>query len=281
MPFRFDPTRSETRLMTDLAGKVAIATGASRGIGAAAAFVLAKAGAAVMLVARDGTRASQVTKEIVAAGGRATAMACDVADYGSVRTMVEETDQRLGNIDILVNNAGVIEPIDALVQSDPAAWRRSIEVNLVGAYHTVRATLPRMLEAGKGTVINISSGAAHRPLEGWSAYCSAKAGLAMLTNAIALEYADAGVRVFGLAPGVIDTDMQAAIRASGINRISQIRQIRQIDLAQVGHPAAAILYLCTAAADDLVGKELALNDSVFRRRVGLVRRSSGQVETRA
>jgi NAD(P)-dependent dehydrogenase (short-subunit alcohol dehydrogenase family) len=76
----------------------------------------------------------------------------------------------------------------------------------------------------------------------------------MLTSAIALECADAGVRVFGLAPGVIDTDMQAAVRASGINRISQIRQI---DLAPVGHPAAAILYLCTVAADDLAGKELA------------------------
>jgi 3-oxoacyl-[acyl-carrier protein] reductase len=192
-------------------------------------------------------------------------MACDVADYGSVQTMVDETDQRLGSIDILVNNAGVIEPIGALVQSDPAAWGRSIEINLVGAYHAARATLPRMLEAGKGTVINISSGAAHHPLEGWSAYCSAKAGLAMLTNAIALECTDAGVRVFGLAPGV--TGMQAAIRASGINRISQIRQI---DLAPVGHPAAAIRYLCTAAADDLVGKELALNDPDFRRRVGLV-----------
>src|SRR5207249_1406644 len=100
---------------------------------------------------------------------------------------------------------------------------------LIGAYHAARATLPRMLEAGKGTVINISSGAAHHPLEGWSAYCSAKAGLAMLTSAIALECADAGVRVFGLSPGVIDTDMQAAIRASGIS------QIRQIDLAPVGH----------------------------------------------
>jgi 3-oxoacyl-[acyl-carrier protein] reductase len=253
--------------MTDLADKVAIVTGASRGIGAAAAFVLAKAGAAVMLVARDGPRASQLAKEIVAAGGRATAMACDVADYESVRTMVDETDQRLGGIDILVNNAGVIEPIGALVQSDPTAWRRSIEVNLVGAYHAARATLPRMLEAGKGTVINVSSAAAHRPLEGWTAYCSAKAGLAMLTSAIALECADAGVRVFGLAPGVIDTDMQAAVRASGINRISQIRQI---DLAPVGHPAAAILYLCTVAADDLAGKELALNDPVFRRRIGLV-----------
>jgi 3-oxoacyl-[acyl-carrier protein] reductase len=219
-----------------------------------------------MLVARDGKRASRLAKEIVAGGGRAAALACDVADYESVRVMVDETSRRLGSIDILVNNAGIIEPIATLVQSDPAAWRRSIEVNLIGAYHMAHATLPRMLEAGKGTVINLSSGAAHRPLEGWSAYCSAKAGLAMLTNAIALECADAGVRVFGLAPGVIDTDMQAAIRASGINRISQIRQI---DLAPVGHPAAAIHYLCTAAADDLVGKELALNDPDFRRRIDL------------
>jgi NAD(P)-dependent dehydrogenase (short-subunit alcohol dehydrogenase family) len=252
--------------MAELAGRVAIVTGASRGIGAATAFVLAKTGAAVMLVARDGKPASRLAKEIVASGGRAAALACDVADYESVRMMVDETERQLGSIDILVNNAGVIEPIGALVQSDPAAWGRSIEVNLIGAYHTAHATLPRMLEAGKGTVINISSGAAHRPLEGWSAYCSAKAGLAMLTNAIALEYADAGVRVFGLAPGVIDTDMQAAIRASGINRVSQIRQI---DLAPVGHPAAAIYYLCTAAADDLVGKELALNDPDFRRRIHL------------
>jgi len=89
----------------------------------------------------------------------------------------------------------------------------------------------------------------------------------MLTEAIALECVDAGVRVFGLAPGVVGTDMQATIRASGINRISQIRQI---DLAPVGHPAAAIYYLCTPAADDLTGKELALSDPDFRRRIGLV-----------
>jgi len=253
--------------MGQLEGKVAIVTGASRGIGAAAAFVLAKAGAAVMLVARDGKRASRLADEIAASGGQAMVIPCDVAEYGSVHRMVDETERRLGNIDILVNNAGIIEPIGTLAQSDPAAWRRSIEVNLVGAYHTARATLPRMLEAGKGTVINVSSAAAHRPLEGWSAYCSGKAGLAMLTEAIALECVDAGVRVFGLAPGVVDTDMQAVIRASGINRVSQIRQI---DLAPVGHPAAAIHYLCTSAGDDLVGKELALSDPHFRRRIGLV-----------
>src|SRR5215472_16607676 len=205
--------------MGQLEGKVAIVTGASRGIGAGAAFILARAGAAVMLVARDGKRASLLAEEIVADGGRAVAVACDVADYGSVRSMIEETERRLGSIDILVNNAGVIEPIGALAQSDPGTWRRNIEVNLVGAYHTARATLPRMLEARNGTLINVSSGAAHRPLEGWSAYCAGKAGLAMLTEAIALECGDAGVRVFGLAPGVVDTDMQTIIRASGVNRI--------------------------------------------------------------
>jgi NAD(P)-dependent dehydrogenase (short-subunit alcohol dehydrogenase family) len=96
--------------MTDLAGKVAIVTGGSRGIGAGIAFVLAKAGAAVTLVARDRRRVSQLAKEIVANGGRALALACDVADYGSVRAMVAEAERQLGDIDILVNNAGVIEP---------------------------------------------------------------------------------------------------------------------------------------------------------------------------
>jgi NAD(P)-dependent dehydrogenase (short-subunit alcohol dehydrogenase family) len=86
----------------------------------------------------------------------------------------------------------------------------------------VRATLPSMLANRGGTVINISSGAAHRALEGWSAYCCAKAGFAMLTTALALETTRSGVRVFGLAPGVVDTDMQVTIRASGINRVSQI-----------------------------------------------------------
>ena len=126
------------RLMTDLAGKVAIVTGASRGIGAAAAFVLAKAGAAVMLVARDETRASQVVKEIVAAGGRATAMACDVADYGSVRTMVEETEQRLGNIDILVNTPAS--------SSRSAHWCKAIRLPGDGASRSTSSApiTPRM-----------------------------------------------------------------------------------------------------------------------------------------
>ena len=160
----------------------------------------------------------------------------------------------------------MVEPIGLLSDSDPAAWRRNIEINLIGAYHAVRAMLPQMLAANRGTIIDVSSGAAHRPMEGWAAYCSAKAGLAMLSQAIALESGTSAVRVFGLSPGVIDTDMQVTVRASGINRVSRIPRA---DLAPVGHPAAAILYLCTDAADDLAGREVSLGDPEFRRRVGL------------
>jgi 3-oxoacyl-[acyl-carrier protein] reductase len=252
--------------MTGLAGKIAIVTGGSRGIGAAAAMALAGAGATVMLVARDGMAASRTAAAIVASGGHACGISCDVADYAGVEAMVDETSRRFGDPDILINNAGVIEPIGALAQSDAAAWARNINVNLIGAYNAVRVMLPQMLAAGRGTVINVSSGAAHRPLEGWSAYCSAKAGLAMLTAALAMETAQSEIRVFGLAPGVIDTDMQVTIRASGINRISKIPRA---NLAPIDHPAAAILYLCSDAADDLVRRELTLLDPEFRRRIGL------------
>jgi len=252
--------------MTDLSGRVAIVTGGSRGIGSAAGNALAQAGAAVMLVARDGLAAGRVAEAIDEQGGLACGMACDVSDYASLREVVTKAASLFGTPDILVNNAGVIEPIGSLTQSDPEAWRRNIEVNLIGAYNAVRATLPEMLEQGGGTVINVSSGAAHRALEGWAAYCSAKAGLAMLTSAVALETARAGIRVFGLSPGVIDTGMQGQIRASGINRVSQIPRA---NLAPVEHPAAAILYLCTDAADDLVGREVSLLDPEFRRRIGL------------
>ena len=252
--------------MAELSGKVAIVTGGSRGIGAAAGAALAAAGAAVALVARDRGAASHAAAAIAAKGGTACGLSCDIADYASVSAIVEETRRRFGAPDIVVNNAGVIEPIGPLTQSEPAAWQRNLAVNLVGAYHVLRAALPAMVERGHGTVVNVSSGAAHRALEGWSAYCAAKAGLAMLTNSVALETAGSGIRVFGLSPGVIDTDMQGLIRASGINRVSRIPRAH---LAPAEHPARAIVYLCTAAADDLAGRETSLLDPEFRRRAGL------------
>ena len=250
----------------DVTGKVVIVTGASRGIGAAAAMALGRAGATLMLTARSVAAAETVAADIRRAGGVAAAMACDVSDWNAVQRLATETQRHYGKIDALINNAGVIEPIAVTAESDPTAWARLIEINLVGAYYAIRAVLPPMLAAGGGTIVNISSGAAHNPLEGWSAYCSGKAGLAMLTRQIALEHAAQGIRVFGFQPGTTDTEMQVVIRASGINPVSKIPRE---NLTPVAHPAAAIVYLCTSAADDLAGKEFSLRDEAFRQRLSL------------
>jgi NAD(P)-dependent dehydrogenase (short-subunit alcohol dehydrogenase family) len=252
--------------MPGLAGKVAIVTGASRGIGAAAALALGEAGASVVLAARTTAQAEANARQINAAGGKAAAIACDVSDYAACQRLVQETTERFGPPDVLVNNAGVIEPISMVGEADPAEWARSIEINLIGAYYVIRAVLPGMIERGHGDIINVSSGAAHRPLEGWSAYCAGKAGLAMLTRSIDLEHRPAGIRVFGFQPGTTDTDMQVTIRASGVNMVSRIPREQ---LTPVAHPARAIVYLCSEEADDLAGKEFALGNDDFRRRIGL------------
>jgi 3-oxoacyl-[acyl-carrier protein] reductase len=252
--------------MSSLAGKVILVTGASRGIGAAAAAALAREGANVVLTARDGERLAAEARAITEAGGLADAKPCDVSDFAAVEKLVSELEARFGHVDALINNAGVIEPIASVAESDPAIWARNIEINLVGAYNPIRALLPRMVKAGGGTIVNVSSGAAIRPLEGWSAYCAGKAGLAMLTRSIILENPNNGIRVFGFQPGTTDTDMQVLIRASGINMVSKIP--RQ-NLTPVAHPAAAIVYLCTPAADDLNGQEFSLRDDAFRARLTL------------
>lgn len=252
--------------MNRLDGKVALVTGASRGLGEGVARAMADQGAAVMLVARDGAAAAAVAREIVGSGGRAEALACDVADYGAVASAVAATRERLGGLDLLVNNAGIIEPIADLATSDPAAWANNIQINLVGAYNVVRAVLDGMLKAGGGTIVNVSSGAAHRPLEGWSAYCAGKAGLAMVTRAVALETTGRGIRIFGFSPGTIDTDMQVKIRASGMNQVSRIPRG---DLSPVAHAVRGLLYLCDSASDDLIGQDVSMRDEAFRPRIGL------------
>jgi len=252
--------------MGSLSGKVIIVAGASRGIGAAAASALAREGATVMLAARDAALVADVADAIIEAGGLAHSTSCDVSDYAAVEWLVLETEGRFERVDALINNAGVIEPIVTVAESDPAAWARNLQINLIGAYNPIRVLLPRMIKAGGGTIVNVSSGAALRPLEGWSAYCAAKAGLAMLTQSVMLENTANNIRVFGFQPGTTDTDMQVTIRASGINMVSKIPRE---NLTPVAHPAAAIVYLCTPAADDLNGQEFSLRDEAFRKRLNL------------
>jgi NAD(P)-dependent dehydrogenase (short-subunit alcohol dehydrogenase family) len=251
-------------MIRDLTGEIAIITGAGRGIGAATAKALAESGVRVVVSAREQTKAQAVVDKL--RPGIAIAVACDVADPVDVVTLVNTTERTFGKPSILINNAGVVSPIGLLHEVDPEAVAHAIRVTLVGAAFACQAVLPAMLDAGRGRIINLSSGAAHRPLEGWSCYCAAKAGLAMLTRSLALEYGASGIKAFGFSPGVVDTDMQGEIRASGINPVSRLPRS---SLAPVDEPAAAIVYLSSTASDDLAGQEIDIRTTEFRRAAGL------------
>jgi len=245
-------------------GKVVAITGASRGIGAAAARAFAAAGAKVALLARSQREIDALAAEI---GAEALAMRCDVADWTSVEQAVATVVQRFGRLDVLVNNAGTIDPIARLSDADPTAWGQAIDVNIKGVFHGMRAAIPVMRVQGGGTIINVSSGAARNALEGWSSYCAGKAGALMLTQAAHLEEGPHGIRVLGLSPGTVATEMQVKIKASGINPVSRLDPAVHIP---ADWPARALVWMCGPEADPWLGNDVSLRDEAVRRAVGLI-----------
>lgn len=241
-----------------LSGKTALVTGGNRGIGLATVRALAEAGVQVHFTARSAANiaaAQRALGDIPATGHLA-----NMTDRIAMATVLDQ------DFDILVNNAAVIAPIGRILDISAEDWAHSIDVNLTSAFHATQLALRRMVANGGGTIVNISSGAAHRPQEGWSAYCAGKAGLAMLTRSVHLEYAAQGIRIFGFAPGVVDTDMQVSIRASGINPVSRLPRE---SLAPASEPARAIAWLCTPAADALNGQEIDVRTPDLRAAAGL------------
>ena len=250
--------------MLDLTGKIALVTGASRGIGEATARLFAEAGAKVALLARSETDIRRIAAEI---GASALAVPCDVASYLDVDAALSKIEGTLGPVDILINNAGVIDPISHLSEADPMAWGQTIDVNVKGVFHMMRRVVPSMSERGGGTVLTISSGAAHKPVEAWSAYCTSKAGAAMLTSMLDHEDRAHGIRAMGLSPGTVATQMQRDIKASGVNPVSQLDWSDHIP---ADWPARALLWMCGPEADRHLGQELSLRDDAFRRTLGLI-----------
>ena len=196
-----------------LQGQVAIISGASRGIGAAAARLLAEAGAAVVLTARSADQVEAVAQSVRDQGGRAIAVPADVSGPEMLEEVVESALDQFERIDILVNSAGIIWPLDEAVDADVDEWAYNVHVNLIGPFCLTHNVLPIMVDQGYGRILNITSDAAMRPIAGMSAYCAAQAGLEMWTRVVAQEAACSGVRINCLNPGSVDTDMQGDIRS--------------------------------------------------------------------
>lgn len=250
--------------MTDLTGKTVVITGASRGIGAAAARTFAQAGANVALLARSEAPIAELAGEI---GPQAVAIPCDVSRFWEVAGALEKVMSAFGRIDVLINNAGVLKPIAGLAEADPEEWGHVIDINIKGVFNGMRAAIPVMEAAGGGTILTVSSGAAHNALEGWSAYCASKAGAAMLTRSAHLEYADKGLRVMGMSPGTVATQMQRDIKASGVNAVSELEWEDHIPPEW---PAKLLLWMCGPQADAHLGEELSLRSEELRRTIGLI-----------
>ena len=245
-------------------GKTVMITGASRGIGEAAARAFAAAGANVVLVARGQDAIVEIAGSI---GDQALAIPCDVSKFWEVERAVQAAEDTFGSVDVLVNNAGMIEPVAHLAAIDPNDWDRVIDVNLKGVFYGMRAVLPGMIARGGGSILNISSGAATNAIEGWSHYCASKAGVLMLTRMGDKENREAGVRVIGLSPGTVATEMQREIKASGVNPVSQLDWSVHIPPEW---PARALVWMCGAEADGYLGQDISLRDEGIRRAVGLI-----------
>jgi len=254
--------------MTDprsLSGTTAFVTGASAGLGAAMALEFSRLGAQVVVAARRLGELESVAEAITDTGGAALPVACDVADPASVAAARDAAFARFGRVDHLINNAGTIEPIAPVLEGDPTQWVRSLEVNVLGALHACRAFMPAMLARNSGTVLNISSGAAHRAMEGWGAYCTSKAALLMLTRTLIADHGGRGVRIRSLVPGAVATAMQMRIRQSGINEVSRIPAG---ELTPPELPARVAAYLCSPAAADIPDGEESIRDADLRARIG-------------
>ncbi|ARD84641.1 glucose 1-dehydrogenase [Ferroplasma acidiphilum] len=196
----------------DLTGKVAIVTGASGGIGKAIAISLASAGASVAVhFGRNKNAADEVVDKIVAAKGKAIAVSADMADPAAVEEMFRKVDSSLGTVDILVNSAGIDGVRAMLGDDDIENWKKVISVNLYGPYFCSRMAIQRMKKKNKGVIINITSDHVNIPWQGYSAYCSSKAGLDMMAKTLAQETATMGIRVISIAPGAIKTAINKSV----------------------------------------------------------------------
>ncbi len=245
--------------MIDLSGRVAIVTGASRGIGRAVALRLAAQGASVIAAARA-EHARSTAEEIAAAGGRAEAMTLDVTDAAAVEAAVRGTTERHGRIDILVNNAGITRD-QLMLRLKRDDWDAVIETNLTSAYTLTQAVLKPMIRQRAGRIICISSVVGQTGNPGQANYAASKAGLIGFAKAVALEVASRNVTVNVVAPGMIETDMTRELAEKARETL-----VSRIPVGRLGTPdeiASAVCFLASDEASYITGQVLGVNGGMY------------------
>ena len=246
--------------MRPLDGQVALVTGGGSGIGAETCVQLARLGAAVVVNGRRQGRVDEVVARCRALGVRAESALGSVDDPDDVTRVVAVATEQLGGLHVVVNNAGTQEETPFL-ELDLATWRRQLAVDLDGAFLVASAAARHMAARGSGVIVNVTSVHEHQPRPGYAAYCTAKAGLGMLTQVMARELASRGVRVLSVAPGAVETAMQG--EQTPQEREEQLDGIPAGRLAHPAEVAAVIGFLCSPAASYVSGTSVVVDGALM------------------
>lgn len=244
--------------MTDLRGKVAIVTGAGRGLGRSMARALTEAGAAVTVAARTGAELDTFVDEAEAAGGRALACPTDITDEAAVERMVAATVETFGRVDVLVNNSGIVASSPLLDQS-AQEWDRVVATNLRGTYLATRAVGRHLVAQGSGKVINIASNFALQGVADHAAYSVSKAGVIAFTRSMAIEWARYGVQVNAIAPGYFATPLNADLRADTDAMTKVVRAIPARRMGEPGELGPWLLLLAGSTSDFMTGEVIVID----------------------
>ena len=243
-----------------LAGKVAVVTGASRGLGRAMAVALAEAGADVALAARSKPDLEESAHLVEAAGRRALVVPTDVTSYPAVEALMQSAIGELGRLDVVVNNSGVAR-VKPLVEWTPPEWRALLEVNLGGVINGCRAAAAHLIAQRSGKVINLSSMLGAVGLPGYTVYSATKGAVVSFTRTLGVEWARYNIQVNAIAPGWFQTDMSAPAFDAGDERLAD-RLLRDIPVRRRGRPeeiGPLAVYLASSASDFMTGQTIYLD----------------------
>lgn len=244
--------------MTDLTGKVAIVTGAGRGLGRSMAHALVDAGAAVTVAARTPTELDTFVAEVKAAGGQALACPTDITDEKAVQRMVDATVETFGRVDVLVNNSGIVASTP-LVEQSADEWDAVIATNLRGTFLATRAVGNHLVAQASGKVINIASNFALQGVANHAAYSASKAAVIAFTRSMAIEWARYGIQVNAIAPGYFATPLNAELRGDADAMARVVRAIPARRMGEADELKPWLLLLAGAASDFMTGEVIVLD----------------------